>query len=173
MNEELADAQGSGKNRVRMRNPTERGTAKAWHAQGLDRKLALLRAAWPCWSSLSCRQSPLRRDRRATGADQGCGHHRRDSRQPAGGLRAGGGAARHRGQLADRLSGADADLGAGADGHHRSADRREQRQQHAGEEHGRRSLWWPRCRPSAGPATRWTSPSPRPAMRARSKAASC
>ena len=49
----------------------------------------------------------------------------------------------------------------------------QQRQQHAGEEHGRRSLSWPRCRPSAGPATRWTSPSPRPAMRARSKAAFC
>ena len=76
-------------------------------------------------------------DRRGkNGADQGCGHDRRDSRQPACGVRAGGGIATDRRQLADGISCADAGIGTATDGHHGAANRIEQRQQHAGEKHG-------------------------------------
>jgi hypothetical protein len=73
----------------------------------------------------------------AEGADQGCGHHRRDSRQPAGGLRAGGGLHGTGDSSQTVFPAQTLDLGSRADGHHRSADRIEQRQQHAGQEHGR------------------------------------
>jgi flagellar P-ring protein FlgI len=46
----------------------------------------------------------------ATGADQGCGHHRRDSRQPAGGLWAGGGLRGTGDSSQTVFPGADADL---------------------------------------------------------------
>ena len=106
-----------------------------WRCKPILRSWLRLRSDWPlrsCRGSLAAGRIPG-----ADGADQGCGHHRRHSRQPVGGLRPGGWAARHRRQLADHLSRADPDLGPGTDGRHRAADRLQLGQQHAGQEHGR------------------------------------
>jgi len=69
----------------------------------------------------------------SVGPDQGCGYIDgiRDNQLVGYGLVVG--LHGYRRQLADRVSGANSSLGAGADGHHRSANRLQQRQQYAGE----------------------------------------